>query len=113
MRVGSAIQYGADEARLEAREIAHGLAGRLAQYAQLRWLIVAVEKTLVFAQRLLDLAVLRQARFIECMQAFGSLALGELIVADAVFTDQARGFQGDAAAHIRCFHRRGLILPPP
>src|SRR3546814_442726 len=59
-------------------------------------LAVAEEQALVFAQRILDLAVARQRGVVVDAQAGGGLELGLVVVADAAFGHQPRGFVGEA-----------------
>src|SRR3546814_2149721 len=50
----------------------------------------------IFAQRILDLAVARQRGVVVDAQAGGGLELGLVVVADAAFGHQPRGFVGEA-----------------
>src|SRR3546814_13437477 len=61
-------------------------------------LAVAEEQALVFAQRILDLAVARQRGVVVDAQAGGGLELGLVVVADAAFGHQPRGLVGEAVA---------------
>ncbi|GLQ96866.1 hypothetical protein GCM10007863_12860 [Dyella mobilis] len=96
MRIGSPVEHGTYQSRFEVLQEAHGLNGRLAPgFEQLR-LAVALEKTLVLAQRLLDFVIAGERLFVEDAQAFGGLAFGVVEVTDAVFAHQSRRFLGDA-----------------
>jgi hypothetical protein len=95
--VGAAIEHGADQARLEAFEEPQCLARAFAQATQAPRLILGIEQALVFAQGFLDFGILRQGGIDLDAQAHGGLALGCVVVADAVLADQARGFNRDAA----------------
>ena len=99
MLVRGAFEHGADQTRLESARKSASL--RRATSRRLRSvarLLVAAEQALVLAQRVLDLAVLRQAAFVGDAEPRCGLELGLAIVAQAVFGDQARRFDRDAAA---------------
>jgi hypothetical protein len=98
VRIGSAFQHGADQARLERGEKAHRLDGGLASLSQQLRLAVGEKQALVFAQRLLDLQIARQRLRFENAQSFGCLQLGVVKIADTVLAHQAGGFLGDAHA---------------
>src|SRR3546814_10123544 len=68
----------------------------LAAQAQAGAVAVAEEQALVFAQRILDLAVARQRGVVVDAQAGGGLELGLVVVADAAFGHQPSGFVGEA-----------------
>src|SRR5690606_13664816 len=66
--------------------------------AQVMRLAVAEEQALVFAQRVLDLAVARQRGIVVDAEPLGGLALGLVEVADAALGHQSRGLVGQAGA---------------
>ena len=98
MLVGRSFEHGADEAGLEVCEESHGLDGAFAQPLQDARLIVGAKQSLVFAQRVLDLGVPRQARIVGDAEALSGLELRLPVVAKTAFGDQARRFDRDAAA---------------
>src|SRR5690606_15973060 len=68
----------------------------LAAQAQAGAVAFAREQALVFAQRVLDLAVARQRSVVVDAQPRGGLELGLAVVADAAFGHQSRGLVGQA-----------------
>ena len=76
VRVGGAFEHRADQARVEGGEEFQRAQRGLAPALQRVGGGVALEQALVFAQRVLDLAVARQRGVVVDAEAFGGLELG-------------------------------------
>ncbi len=94
------LSTGADQPRLEARQLAHGVQRGAALGMQGLGVRVAAEQPLVFHQRRFDFGVLGQHGAVGDPEALGGLALGDQEVADAVLGHDPRGFLGERAPQV-------------
>src|SRR5690348_1939103 len=100
MGVGGTLEHRADQPRFETIEKVHGVPCGFATCVQRVRLFVGAEQALVLAQRFLDFPVAWQEAFVADTDVLGRLAFGHPEIANAVFADQARGFEGDAATQL-------------
>src|SRR5690606_21417902 len=96
--IGGAFQHRTDQARLEIAEELQRAQRGLAAATDLGGLAATEEQALVFAQRVLDLAVARQRGVIKDAEPLRGLELGLVEVADAAFGHQPGGLVGQALA---------------
>ena len=96
--VRRALQHRSDQAWLEVAEELQRAQCRFAAAAHFGGLVVAEEQPLVFAQRVLDLAVARQRGVVMDAEPLRGLELGLVIVADPALCHQPGGFEGQVLA---------------
>src|SRR5690606_38417650 len=92
------LQHRADQARLEVAEELQRAQRGLAAATDFRRLVAAEEQPLVFAQRVLDLAVARQRGVVADAQPLRGLELGLVEVAHAALGHQPGGLVGQPLA---------------
>ncbi|HKV65011.1 MAG TPA: hypothetical protein VJN66_01380 [Rhodanobacteraceae bacterium] len=100
MSVSRAIEYRTNQPRLECFQEKHYIARSLAAHPQRLRLFVCAKQALVLAQRFFDFTIARQETIFIDADVSGGFALGQLVIADAVFADQAGGFEGNATAQL-------------
>jgi hypothetical protein len=98
MGIGSSVQHRSDQARVEIGKKLQRAQGRFAAFAQAGGLRVGQEQALVFAQRILDLAIARQRGIVVDAEPLRGLELGLVEVADAAFGHQPGRLVGEAVA---------------
>ena len=93
-----AVQYRADETRLEFAQAMHHVGGHLTLRVERLDMRLAAEQSLILAQGVFDFGVARQHRPVDDAEAFGRLAFGEQKIAHAMLGHHARRFLREGAA---------------